>query len=103
MDIMTCPHCHQKTNRPVFLPRAQQQIFDFVWNNPWCSVEDIRRGLYGASYIGSENLIAVQLSKIATHLLSTTFTIAKRNAPYNHKTGGTPRQYRIEEVPNVPF
>jgi|SRR5882762_5866578 len=98
MDIMTCPHCHQKTNRPVFLPTAQQQIFDFIWNNPWCTVEEIRQALYGNSYNGCRSLIAVQISKIKVHLTTTNFIIARRNASYNPKTGGTPRQYRIEEV-----
>lgn len=96
MDPMTCPHCRRPADRPLFLPRSQQQVFDFIWNNPWSTIEEIERGLYGSA-IGT-NLAHVQISKIGTNLMGTAWRVGKRNGP--NPSGHRPqKQYAIEQVP----
>src|SRR5208337_323186 len=96
MDIMTCPHCHRKADRPLFLPRAQQQIFDFIWNNPGCSRATIEYSLYGRH---SENLVLVQISKIRNNLTGTPYKLESRNDPNYIGVGRCPSKiYTIVEA-----
>ena len=85
MDAMICPHCRQRADRPVFFPRAQQQIFDFIWNNPRCTRQDIENALYGPN---CTNLVFVQVSKIRAALAHTSFRLVSNH----HK----PTKYKIE-------
>lgn len=98
MDVMTCPHCRRPVDRPMFFPRSQQIIFNFVWDNPWCTIAAIQQECVAHC---ASNLIAVQLSKIRNRLVGTPYKLAIRNGPKRYGVR-PPREYRIEEVPNVP-
>lgn len=93
MDIMTCPHCRRPADRPLFLPRAQQQIFDYIWYNPWCTVNQIELAIFGSNR--SSNLVAVQISKASMHLTGTGFMVSKRDGPSGKGTRAH-KQYAIE-------
>lgn len=95
MDIMTCPHCRQTADRPVFLPTAQQQTFDHIWNNPWCTVEEIEIALFSSSL--HSNLVAVNISKIRDKLTDTPFKLSTRDGPSN-RSHRPHKQYAIESA-----
>lgn len=100
VDIMICPQCRRRSDRPMFLPRSQQIIFDFIWNHPWSTVHEIEDGTQG-NPIPVSNLVNVQISKIRTNLVGTPFRLIDRPAPRPRHDRGH-KQYRIEEVNVTP-
>lgn len=98
MDIMTCPQCRRPADRPMFLPRAKQIIFDHIWANPWCTMDDIIAATQGKTTRDSKNLVSVQLSKIRDNLTGTPYKLTTRLGQTNPSGRGAPRQYRIESV-----
>lgn len=96
MDIMTCPHCRRKADRPLFLPRGQQQVFDFIWNNPDCSIKEIEEAFYGSNI--TSNLITVQISKARDNLTGTPFKLHSYPDPTYNGPGKTAKRYKIVEA-----
>jgi predicted transcriptional regulator len=86
MDAMTCPHCRQPANRPVFFPYAQQQIFDYIWYNPGCSRIAIEKALYNNRQ--AQSLTYSYLRAIRASLIFTNYRLV----------GDTATGYRIETI-----
>lgn len=95
MDIMTCPQCRRPADRPMFLPRAQQIIFDYVWEHPWCSIAQIQEHCVAHA---ASNLIAVQLSKIRDHLVGTPYRLSVRPGPKLRPRVRRHKEYCIEKI-----
>ena len=94
MNIMICPQCRRLSDRPMFLPRAQQIIFNYIWDHPWCSILEIEHHTITHT---SSNLVAVQVSKIRNNLTGTPYKLTTRPGPITGRHRPQ-RQYRIEEV-----
>lgn len=88
MDIMICRHCRRPSDRPMIFSHGQQQVFDFIWDNPECDIDAIRTNAY---ITRSENHIAVLISQIRAILADTDYRLLG--------VGRSPTKYKIEKVP----
>ncbi len=93
--LCICRHCGSPTDRPTFFTFTNQQIFNFIWDHPRCTMNDLHIGLYGS--IRANNNITTQICKIRKQLLGTGYSLIthwhRPMATYeiiNHNT--TPRQ-----------
>jgi hypothetical protein len=87
-DIHTCPYCGSKTDRPLIFTYSVQKIFNYIWDNPWCTTKDMRRDLaYGTR---TSNVVVMHLSRIHEGLASTEYEIFRRDPKQEqaiHDTG----------------
>jgi hypothetical protein len=71
--IFSCPHCGAPTDVPQLFKRGAQQVFDYIWRHPGCTVKQIQKNLY--SFRSKSNLAGVLVSKVRQGLATTDYQI----------------------------
>jgi hypothetical protein len=57
-----CRYCGSLIQIPQLFSNARQQVFEFVWKTPGCTIKDIMIGVYGR--VLETNVVGVHLSHI---------------------------------------
>lgn len=71
---VNCPYCGQLTDRPALFSMTKQKIFNYIWDNPLCSKEDIEIAVYGRPQLSS-NTVPSHLCKIRDALMHTAYQL----------------------------
>jgi hypothetical protein len=77
--VIHCPHCGAETDRPQLFSISRQRIFNYIWDNPTCTREEVERGIYGAVLGSKSNVVAVHISNIRKQLETSKYRLITRS------------------------
>jgi DNA-binding winged helix-turn-helix (wHTH) protein len=104
--VTICRYCGATTDCPQLFTLAAQRIFQFIWENPGSTVNEIISGLYAPRIIGKTQTVRVHIYRIRRVLADTEYQLlpyaTNIKRPFHYKIIRRPiAEQTIEGTRNV--
>lgn len=83
VNIHKCPYCHNHSERPIVGGYVRQQVFDYIWDHPNCTVREILAALFGRS--ANTSVVAVHITKAKNALVGSGYSIESFRDPSGYR------------------